>query len=201
MLQEVLDMLWWITLSSFRLIQQYSSRNKEITWHAISRLSKVDKTGINVVGKHNHMELKPSSLMHAPNICCETFYAVIIQVSEETSRISTCAQNPIGCVLTYFVMVLFLQQGCRFAETFLYHLAISALLHTISHFLKKMNRLAYLLRLSAERPWVNAWLVSAPTMTVGGALWAAVLKSNRGYILVGTEWNSQQQCFRGAVEL
>lgn len=132
-------MLWWITLSSIRLIQQYSTRSKEVTWHAISRLSKVDKTGINVVGKHNHMELKPSSLMHAPNICCEAFYVVIIQVSEETSRISTCAKNPIGCVLTYFVMVLFLQQSCHFAETLLYHFAFSALLHTISRFLKNLT--------------------------------------------------------------
>lgn len=117
----------------------------------ISQLSKVDETGINVIGKCYHMQLKLWSLMQAPNICRKTF--LCCNNSSQWSdkfyiSITVGAKTSSAYVLTCFLIRLFLHELCHFAETLPYHLAISAMLHTISHFYKWAD--SFIRRVSAR---------------------------------------------------
>lgn len=94
----------------FRATQQHGPRSEEITQRAISCSSEVDKTRDECQSK-----TRPYGAQNPGSICCEKpFYAAIIQVSEQTRRISTCAKTSSGCVLTYYLAALFFQQGWTF---------------------------------------------------------------------------------------
>lgn len=196
-------MLWCITLSSFGLIQQYWAQSWENSMSCNFPIVKSgqnwDKCQRKMLPYGSQTLISNTSFKHIlyEVSCCNnsSYWSDKIYII-----ISVGAKNLKCLFLTCASIRLFLQELCHFAETLLYHLAFSAMLHTISHFYK-WARSFYSPCLSVERPWIYGWLVSAAAMMVGGAQWAAVLKPNRGSILAGTEWNSQQQCFREAVEL